>query len=127
MNTLVPEGKILVQFDGMCILCSRTVRFILKADKKKKFLFETLQNSATKEPGDSLIVSDGQRTYTHFDAVIKIAEELGGIYKMVVVSKMIPEKWRYYMYLWVSRNRYRWFGMRSSCFLPSAEDLARFI
>ena len=55
MSPIVPKGKILVQFDGVCILCSRTVNFILKADKRKKFLFQTLQSSALKEPGDSEI------------------------------------------------------------------------
>lgn len=127
MNTIIPKGKILVQFDGMCILCSRTVRFILKADKKNKFLFQTLQNSEAKEPGDSVIVSDGQRTYSHFDAVIKMAEELGGIYKLAAMSKIIPKKWRHSLYLWVSRNRYRWFGVRKSCFLPSPDEKQRFI
>ncbi|MDP3914444.1 MAG: DCC1-like thiol-disulfide oxidoreductase family protein [Bacteroidota bacterium] len=127
MSPIVPKGKILVQFDGVCILCSRTVNFILKADKRKKFLFQTLQRSALKEPGESVIVSDGQTTYSHFDAVLKIAEELGGIYKLAAIFKLIPRKWRHSLYLWIARNRYRWFGVRESCYLPSAEVLERFI
>ncbi|MDP2889903.1 MAG: DCC1-like thiol-disulfide oxidoreductase family protein [Bacteroidota bacterium] len=127
MSPIVPKGKILVQFDGVCILCSRTVNFILKADKQKKFLFQTLQSSALKEPGESVIVSDGQTTYSHFDAVLKIAEELGGIYKLTAIFKLIPRKWRHSLYLWIARNRYRWFGVRESCYLPSAEVLKRFI
>lgn len=127
MNSRIPEGKILVQFDGICILCSRTVRFILKADKKRKFLFQAIQNSAGKEAGESVIVSDGQTTFSHFDAILKIAEELGGIYKIAVIFKIIPRKWRHSLYLWIARNRYRWFGVRESCFLPSIEDKERFI
>ncbi len=127
MNPLVPEGKILVQFDGVCILCNRTVSFILKADRNKKFLFQTLQNSESKEPGDSVIVTDGQKTYSHFDAVLKIAEELGGIYKMAAIFRLIPRNWRHSLYLWIARNRYRWFGVRESCYLPSAKDFERFI
>lgn len=127
MSPIVPKGKILVQFDGVCILCSRTVNFILKADKRKKFIFQTLQRSALKEPGDSVIISDGQTTYSHFDAVLKIAEELGGIYKLAAIFKLIPRKWRHSLYLWIARNRYRWFGVRESCYLPSAEVLERFI
>ena len=127
MNSLIPKGKILVQFDGMCILCSRTIRFILKADRSKKFLFQTLQNTAATEPGESVIVIDGHRTYTHFDAVLKVAEELGGIYKIAVLLKIIPVNWRHSLYLWVARNRYRWFGVRQTCFLPTAEEQERFI
>ncbi len=127
MNPLVPEGKILVQFDGMCILCSQTIRFIMKADRHKKFLFQTLQNSVTKEPGDSVIVSDGHKTYSYFDAILKIGKELGGIYRIAALSKIIPREWRHSFYLWIARNRYRWFGVRKSCYLPSAEDLERFI
>jgi predicted DCC family thiol-disulfide oxidoreductase YuxK len=127
MSPIVPKGKILVQFDGVCILCSRTVSFILKADKRKIFVFQTLQSSALKEPGDSVIVSDGQTTYSHFDAVLKIAEELGGIYKLAAIFKLIPRKWRHSLYLWIARNRYSWFGVRESCYLPSAEEIERFI
>ena len=126
MKPCVPEGKILVQFDGMCILCSRTVRFILKADRQKKFLFQTLQNSAERKPGESVIVSDGHTTYSHFDAILKIAEELGGIYKMAAIFKLIPRKWRHLLYLWIAKNRYKWFGVRQSCYLPSAKDKERF-
>ncbi len=127
MKQLIPEGKILVQFDGVCILCSRTVGFILKADLRKKFLFQTFQNSGANEPRESVIVFDGQTTYSHFDAVLKIAEELGGIYKFAVIFKIFPQKWRRSLYLWIAKNRYRWFGVRQSCFLPSVEDLERFI
>ncbi|MDO8929026.1 MAG: DCC1-like thiol-disulfide oxidoreductase family protein, partial [Bacteroidota bacterium] len=75
----------------------------------------------------SVIVSDGQTTYSHFDAVLKIAEELGGIYKLAAIFKLIPRKWRHSLYLWIARNRYRWFGLRESCYLPSAEEIERFI
>lgn len=123
----IPEGKILVQFDGMCILCSRTIQLILKADRQKKFMFQTLKNSGASEPAESVIVWDGKKTYTHFEAILKIAEELGGIYKLAAVSKIIPKSWRHTAYLWVSRNRYRWFGVRPSCFLPTAEQQQRFL
>ena len=127
MSQHLPEGKILIQFDGMCILCSRTIRFILKADRRKKFVFQTLQNSSDEETFDTVIVSDGSRILSHFDAFLKIGKELGGIYKMVVLLRIIPERWRNSLYLWISINRYRWVGVRESCFVPSAEDKERFI
>ncbi|MBC8004131.1 MAG: DUF393 domain-containing protein [Verrucomicrobia bacterium] len=123
----LPEGKILVLFDGMCILCSGTIRFLLKADRRKKFLFKTLQSSTGKESDESVMVNDGTRLYTHFDAVMKIGKELGGIYRLVGIFGILPREWRLRLYQWIARNRYRWFGKRQSCFLPTAEDKARFI
>lgn len=123
----LPEGKILVLFDGMCILCSGTIRFLLKADRKKKFLFQTLQSSTANESAESVMVDDGTRLYTHFDAVLKIGKELGGIYRLVGIVGILPRAWRLSLYQWIARNRYSWFGKRQSCFLPTAEERARFI
>ena len=125
MNLL--EGKILVQFDGMCILCSRTIQFILKADRRKKFLFQALQNSSDNRKADSVIVYDGRTTYSHFDAIIKIGIELGGVYRLIGILRIIPSKWRYSLYVWIAKNRYRWFGVRKSCYIPSSEEKEQFI
>lgn len=123
-----PTTMMIVQFDGNCILCSKTIQFILKADRKKKFLFQTLQSaSSDKDSGESVIVIDGKHTYTHFDAVLKIGKELGGIYRLVALAKLLPRNWRLRLYNWIARNRYRWFGKRESCFLPSKEEREKFI
>ena len=127
MNSTLPKDKILVQFDGMCILCSRTVRFILKADRKKKFLFQTLQNSSGNESADTVIVTDHHSSYQYFDAILKIGKELGGFYQSVAIFKLIPRRWRHSLYLWVAENRFHWFGKRKSCYLPSGEEQERFI
>lgn len=127
MIPLIPEGKILVQFDGMCILCSGAVRFILKADKKKIFLFQALQHSREKQSFETIIVTDNRSTYEYFDAIMKIGKELGRVYRTVAIFKLLPRKWRHLLYLWVARNRFSWFGKRESCYLPSEEEKARFI
>jgi predicted DCC family thiol-disulfide oxidoreductase YuxK len=127
MNTALPEGKILVQFDGLCILCRRTVQFILMADRKKKFLFLTLQTSSENESIETVIVSDHNSSYRHFDAILKIGKELGGIYRTIAVFRLLPRSWRYSLYLWIAKNRFRWFGIRNSCYLPSKEVKERFI
>ncbi len=127
MNPIVPEGKILVLFDGMCILCSRSIKLILKADRKKKFLFQTLQQSGKSELFETIIVIDKESKYEYFDAILKIGNELGGIYKAVFVFTLIPKKWRYSLYLWIAKNRYKCFGVRESCYLPSKEERERFI
>ncbi len=127
MTTTPTEGKILVQFDGMCILCSRTVQFILKADRKKKFLFQPLQRSSEDQSFDTVIVIDQQSSLRYFDAVLKIGHELGGVYRLIAIFRIIPKKWRHSIYLWIARNRFKWFGMRNSCYLPSEEEKERFI
>lgn len=127
MITEIPDRKILIQFDGFCHLCSRTVRFILKADKKRKFIFQALQNSTDATSFDTVIVIERNKTYQYFDAVLKIGKELGGIYKSVVIFKLFPRKWRFRMYVWIAKNRFRWFGVRSSCYLPTPEEKERFI
>lgn len=127
MNPEIPDRKILIQFDGFCHLCSRTVRFIRKADKSGKFIFQTLQNSTETANFDTVIVIDQNKTYQYFDAVLKIGKELGGIYRAVIIFRLFPRKWRFRMYVWIAKNRYRWFGVRSSCYLPTPEEKERFI
>lgn len=123
-----PDAKMIIKFDGHCILCSRTIRFFLKADRNRKFLFQTLQStSADNEAGESVIVDDGKRIYTHFDAVLKIGKELGGIYRIIEITCLLPKKWRHKLYEWIVRHRYRWFGKRNACFLPTVEEKERFI
>jgi len=123
----IPKGKILIQFDGICILCSRAVKLILEADRKKKFIFQALQHSDENQSFETIIVTDSQSTYEYFDAFLKIGKELGGIYKVVAIFKLLPRQWRHSLYLWVAKNRFRWFGKRKSCYLPSPEEKERFI
>lgn len=124
----IPEGKIGIQFDGMCVLCSRTVRFLLKADRKNKFLFQTLQNSADIKSVETVIATDHLgRRYDYFDAVLKISNELGGVYRMVSIFKVLPRSWRHVIYLWIARNRFRWFGKRQTCYLPDESEKGKFI
>lgn len=127
MNTQVPEGKIVIQFDGMCVLCSRTVKFLLKADRHDKFRFQTLQRAGETQTPETVIVTDSSRSYYYFDAVLKIGKELGGIYRLIVVFKILPRKWRNRIYLWIARNRFKWFGKRVYCYLPTDRERKKFI
>ena len=126
--SLIPEGKIVIQFDGICVLCNRTVRFLLRADRKNKLLFQTLQNSADVNSIDTVIVFDHfGRRYDYFDAVLKIGHELGGVYRMVAIFKVLPRSWRHSIYLWIARNRFRWLGRRKTCYLPDESEKGKFI
>jgi predicted DCC family thiol-disulfide oxidoreductase YuxK len=123
----IPYGKILVQFDGLCILCSRTVLFIIKRDLKRKFVFQTLQDSSGTNSFDTVVVIDQQSTYQYFNAALKIGYELGGIYQLIAIARVIPRSWRHSLYLWIAKNRFKWFGKRDSCYLPTKEEKERFI
>jgi predicted DCC family thiol-disulfide oxidoreductase YuxK len=128
IDSILPEGKILVQFDGMCILCSRTVRFLLNADRKNKLLFQALQNSPEDQNSETIIVTNHRGLqYTYFDAALKIGYELGGIYKSIAIFRLLPKSWRKSIYQWVARNRFRWFGRRQSCYLPTEAEREKFI
>lgn len=129
MNTRrsVPNGKILVEFDGFCALCSGTVRFILKADKQRKFIFRALPQDENGGIPETVIVSDGNGEFRYFDAVLKIGRELGGFYRAVAIFRLIPAGWRKRLYLWIAKKRFDWFGRRDTCYLPSEKGKDRFL
>jgi predicted DCC family thiol-disulfide oxidoreductase YuxK len=127
MNPAIPKGKILIQFDGICILCSKAVRLILRADRKKKFLFQAIQNTEEKPDYETIRVIHNQETFVYFDAVLKIGKELGGIYRMVAIFRILPRSLRKSIYSAIARNRFRWFGKRESCYFPSEEETQQFI
>jgi len=127
MKQKLPEGKILIQFDGMCILCSRAIQFIMKADKRKKFVFQALQQTSEEKVFETIIITDRVASYQYFDGVLRIGYELGGIYRLVAIFKILPLNWRNKIYLWVAKNRLRWFGRREFCYLPTPEEMERFI
>ena len=127
MTTKTPEGKVLIRFDGMCVLCSKTVKRLLKADRKKRFVFQAIQDLNENPGSDSVIATKNGIEYKHFDALLIIGKELGGIYRLIDVFRILPPKQRTRIYLWIARKRYKWFGSRKSCFLPSPEEKDRFI
>ena len=127
MIPTIPEGKILIQFDGICILCSRSIKMVLKADRKRKFVFQTLQQSGENKIPETIIVTHNNSTYEYFDAILKIGNELGGVYKVVSLFKILPKSWRLSLYLWVAKNRYKWIGKRNSCYLPTPKEQHLFL
>lgn len=132
----IARDKSLILFDGYCHLCSRSVQLILKYDKKRQFLFSPLSSSigeqikkerAIPETIDSIILIEAGNHYTHADAILQIANQLGGIFLLANIAKILPHSWRNQLYRWVAAKRFRWFGKRTSCMLPTPEDKDRFI
>lgn len=123
----IPERKVLIQFDGICVLCSRAVKFLLKVDRKKRFVFQSLQETSDKADFETIRVIDNNQTFTHFDAILKIGRDLGGTFRVIAIFKILPKSWRKAMYQYIARNRFRWFGKNEACFLPTELDRDRFI
>ena len=127
MKSQEPIRKKIIRFDGDCILCSYTIMRIIKADKHEKFFFQTIENNELNRTIDSVIFVDGDKMYYYSEAILKIARDLGGIYYLLLIGKIIPSRLRNEIYFWIARNRYKWFGKRKTCFLPDEKLKGRFI
>ncbi len=126
----------IILFDGVCNLCSGSVQFILKRDKKAFFKFASLQSetgvnllSTYSISGvDSIVCIHENKAYIKFKAVQIIAQYLGGGYRLLYwMSKLIPVRLGNLLYDFIARNRYRWLGKKEVCWIPSPEWKARFI
>ncbi|HEV2843602.1 MAG TPA: thiol-disulfide oxidoreductase DCC family protein [Thermoanaerobaculia bacterium] len=127
----------IVLFDGVCNLCSTSVQFILQRDPTGKFRFASLQSDLAQrlltEHGldpkalDSVVVIDGDHLYRESDAALRIARDMKGAWKALAVFRVIPRSVRDWAYRLIARNRYRWFGKKESCWLPTPEVRGRFL
>ena len=134
----LPEGKKVILFDGVCNLCNRSVRFVEKRDHKDRFRFASLQSdvgrSLTEERGidtekmDSIILIDpGVAYYVKSDAALEIARHLRGWSWLPLLFSWVPGSIRNPLYDFIARNRYRWFGKKDECMIPSPETAKKFL
>jgi predicted DCC family thiol-disulfide oxidoreductase YuxK len=126
----------IVLFDGLCNLCNGSVQFIIRHDKKNKFVFASLQSEVAqkllneihvKSSQESIVLIKGNKHFEKSDAALEIAKNLSGLWPMIYGSKIIPRILRDVLYNWVAKKRYTWFGKRESCLSPSPEFRARFL
>lgn len=137
MGTDHSIDKPIIFFDGVCNLCNTSVQFILKRDKKEKFLFASLQSGFAKEnlPVDlsdseslqSIVLKDSGLILTKSSAVLTIARSLSGLWPMLYIFIAIPKPLRDWAYTIVAKNRYKWFGKKDYCVIPSPELKNRFL
>jgi len=125
----------IVFFDGYCNLCSGSVQWIIKHDKKGQFKFASLQsdfakqtlNKNTVESLSSLVLYQNNNTFLESTAALKIAKKLDFPVNLLSVFLIVPVFIRNFFYKIISRNRYKWFGKKQECWLPTAELKQRFI
>lgn len=127
----------IVFFDGVCNLCAGTVQFIIKRDLQKKFFFASLQSSYAREALSAfsknpqelrsiLLLKDG-KLLGESTAVLNICRELKGLWPWIYGFIIIPEPIRDFFYRLIAKNRYKWFGKKEICWIPTTELKDRFI
>lgn len=128
---------IIVIFDGVCNLCNGVVAWIIPRDPANHVHFAALQSPAGQRLlqahaidtayTDSVIVIDGNHIFVESDAALRICHYLRWPWPLLRHLHIIPRPWRDTIYRWVARNRYRWFGRRDHCMLPTPENAKRFL
>jgi predicted DCC family thiol-disulfide oxidoreductase YuxK len=134
MSSAEPET---IVFDGVCVLCNRSVAFVLAHDRARRYRFAALQTRSGREllerngldPADplSMLLTDGTRVWTESDAVLRVMAGFGGAWRLCVLLRAVPRPIRDWAYRSVARNRYRWFGRHDTCILPTADQRDRFL
>lgn len=138
METVLPENKKIILFDGVCNLCNNAINFVIEHDKKDVFRFASLQSDLGKklvtERGidpeilDTIIlIEPGVVYYEKSTAALKIAKDLSGGYSLLKHFLFLPEFIRDWVYNLVASNRYKWFGKKDSCMIPTPELKAKFL
>jgi predicted DCC family thiol-disulfide oxidoreductase YuxK len=127
----------IILFDGVCNLCNRSIQVIIKNDRKKFFRFASLQGKLGQEvlkkhqlqtdQLHSFILLEGDHIYTKSTGALRIFRELGGGWKILYGFMILPRFIRDAVYNFVSRNRYKWYGKREECMLPTPELKERFL
>ncbi len=129
--------KPIIFFDGVCNLCNQSVLFVIKRDQKAKFNFAPLQSayaqhhlndldSTAKELNTIVLLKNG-KVYKRSRAVLEIALGLSAPWPLLFALMVIPAPLRDLAYDWVARNRYRWFGKKDECMIPTPQLKSRFM
>jgi predicted DCC family thiol-disulfide oxidoreductase YuxK len=125
----------IILFDGVCNFCNSSVNFIIEHDKKGYFKFAPLQSEIGKSlvekfglsEVDSIILVENEKAYTHSTAALKFIKHLDGIWKFAYILIIIPRPVRDFFYKLFAKNRYRLFGKKEACMLPTPEVRQRFL
>lgn len=138
MKETIPKNKKIILFDGVCNLCNDSVQLIIERDKNDVFRFASLQSEVgqklTTERGidpeamDSIIlIEPGIAYYEKSTAALEISKHLTGGYSLLRYFSFLPEGFRNGVYDIIAKNRYKWFGKKDECMIPTPELKAKFL
>jgi len=127
----------LILFDGLCNFCNFWVNFIIDHDDKRYFKFASLQSDIAQRiliekkidelKIDSIILVVNDQVFSKSSAALQIAKKLNGFWKILYIFSVIPSPLRDLIYDFVAKNRYKWFGKRETCRVPSKDEQERFL
>nr|WP_314834511.1 DCC1-like thiol-disulfide oxidoreductase family protein [uncultured Flavobacterium sp.] len=129
MQNLPPNKKIIL-FDGVCNLCNTAVQFIIEHDKKDVFRFVALQSDLgqeiikhigidTKVIDSIVLYQPGIAYYYKSAAALEIAKDLNVFFYWTRILNILPERLRNSLYDYIARNRYKWYGKKETCIMPT--------
>lgn len=127
----------IIIFDGVCNFCNGAVNFILKRDKHKRFMFTPMQSNFAKTLTlefqkdkadlDTIILIKDSVVFVRSEAALEIVKDLSGFWFLLRVFKIIPVPIRDYFYKVFAKNRYKIFGKKEMCMIPTLQQESRFI
>ncbi|MDX1328928.1 MAG: DUF393 domain-containing protein [Arenibacter sp.] len=131
------QKKILL-FDGVCNLCNNAVQYVIKRDKNDLYRYAALQSDIgrkltaerhidTSQVDSIILIEPGVAYYTKSAAALKIAKSFGGLWGLAAILEWIPESLSNVVYDFVAKNRYRWYGKKEACMVPTPELKAKFL
>ncbi len=125
----------IVFFDGICSFCNQSVDFLMKIDNKNSLKFASLQGKTAKEKldliqlenTDSIVYYQHENIYIKSKAVIRLLTDIGGFWNIAYLGYLIPNFIRDFLYDIIAKNRYKWFGKRETCRIPSSEEKGKLL
>jgi predicted DCC family thiol-disulfide oxidoreductase YuxK len=127
----------IILFDGVCNLCNSSVQFIIRHDKKNRFRFASLQSDfgqnqlikyqIDSKNTDSFIYIKSDHAYIKSTAGLLVLKDLGGLWKLPFLFIVFPKTLRDWIYDLIAKNRYKLFGKKESCMVPTPDLKSRFI
>lgn len=134
----IPKHKKLILFDGVCNLCNASVQYIIKHDKKNLFMFTALQSDAGKQvieaynidtaKTDSILLFTPKKGIEYKStAALKIAYHLGFPNSLISLFLIVPVFIRNWVYDYIAKNRYTWYGKKEACMIPTPELKSKFL
>ncbi|WP_372756504.1 thiol-disulfide oxidoreductase DCC family protein [Mariniflexile sp.] len=138
MKITIPNNKKLILFDGVCNLCNSSVQYVIEKDKNNKFLFAALQSEIgskiikaykidTSKTDSILLYTPDYGITSKSTAALKIAADLNFPIKLLSLFIILPPFFRNWVYDYIAKNRYKWFGKKEACWIPTPELKAKFL
>lgn len=127
----------IVLFDGVCNFCNGSVNFMIEHDALGYFKFAPMQSDTGQEllkkfgidqhETDSIILVENNKAYTYSTAALRIARKLDGIWRWIYIFRFVPRPIRDFFYKLFAKYRYRLFGKKDLCMMPTPDIQARFL